>query len=615
MRIWRGTHLRYDKGRRLATANLPSQPAALPLYSRVQRTTILGLDFDAGTVGERQVRDDVADAVALISRAGGRVIVDRSPSGGMHVWVPLWAQADLRAEMLRPILDAMRRRWRTLDITPMTNPRTGCLTGPGSPCIGGGHRTLLIPLHEAVAAATERSPAGTVARIATALRAPHAPALAAPMPESGAGQQRQPPSTQSSIASFDERPRQHGTELTSPHAREFVLSGRIPAHRPEWTRSEARMSALSCAARTGWSLDEVRQRMRSGLWHGMVDAYAKYGTGADRHLCREWQRALAWTTALPRKVQIPPHQQQHTGGGVARWLAQAHSWVAHTPLLHGQIRTTALAVVDALASAARRTRSLTVAVGGRWLSIGAGLLDEQTVWAALRHLRESEGSPIRWVTAHVGHHADVYELVPPQLDGHPIPVTDHEVAAASTTGVSPVWKVIGHRARSTFELIDHLSQARTDGRVQVRELLQQAPTSRTAVYAAIALLQRWQLVTRGRGWVARTEVTLAEIADAHDVPAMVAERVQRHRAERRAWRALLALWDADTASVCPPSEQPPPPDPMPAHECEQWLAIVMATGPPDDSDRSSPADTARHNVMDLLVDVLGATRLPVPAAW
>jgi len=645
MRVWRGPHLRYDQGRPLATVNLPSLPAALPLYSKVRRTTVLGLDFDTTTFGPSRVRADVADAVTLISRAGGRVIVDRSPTGGMHVWVPLWSQADLRAPMLRPLLDAIRRRWRTLDITPMTNPRTGCLTGPGSPCIGGGHRTLITPLDEAIAAATDRSPAGTLGRLATLLnaaaddrdaaacsthnaaRAALAGAEAPPAAsrqitaEAGAAMDRAG-QLRSAVAAdrraYEAESRRHlpgprTPELPPPHARDFVLTGRIAAHRPQWTRSEARMSVLSCAVRAGWSLDDVRQRVRSGLWQGMADAYAKYGTAADRYLTCEWHRASAWASALP-VVRVSPHEQQHTGGAAARWLAQARRWAARTPGLPRQIRTTAVAVLDALASAARRTRSMRLAVGGRWLSIGAGLLNEQTVWAVLRCLREVEGAPIQWGAAHVGRRADVYELVPPHLDGRQVEVTRDEIAAAGTNGVAPVWKVIGHRARNAFELIDQLSRARPDGRIPTRELLQQSAASRTALYEAIGLLQRWRLVTRGHGWVARTNVTLAEIADAHGVSAMVAERVQRHRAERRAWWALLALWEADTAVDCPPSEHLPP-DPMPAYERQQWLESVMATGPPACPDGASATEAAQPSVVDLLVDALGAVPLPVAATW
>lgn len=599
MRVWRGADAGYDQGRRLATTTLPPLPAALPLFTHIRRTSILGLDFDATHHGENQVRDDVADAVALIEGAGGLTIVDRSPSGGMHIWVPLWSEAAHRPEALRPMLEAMRRRWRTLDITPMTNSRTGCLTAPGSRCIGGGFRQLITPLDRAIHAARGRSPAGTLGKINTALGA-----FTFPQPDS-------PTVTPSSAKTRKPVARgQRREDLPSPYARAFATDGVLPAHRPDWTRSHARQNVLTWAVRANWSLDEVEERMRTGHWVGLSDAYAKYGSASAHRLACDWDRALAWADTVPPDIQVLSHQHKHTGGRkLRRWVAQARKWVRLCPLLEGQVKATALCVLQALASGASKTGRMVLAMGGRWLSIGAGLLSEPTVWATLRVLRELDGSPLRWVQAHVGSLADEYELVAPHLNGDEVEVTEDEVDAASTAGVAPVWKIIGHRAREVFELVDALGPQSPDGRVRSPQVLVRASSSRAATYEAIRLLERWGLLQRGRGWVRRTELTLDEIAAEHGVRELVAERIERHRAQRQMWWELLALWNSAPSTECPPAEQVLPPDPMPLRERETWLEIVMATGPPEDPYALSAAEVAEQNLVELLTDMLGATPL------
>ena len=80
------------------------------------------------------------------------------------------------------------------------------------------------------------------------------------------------------------------------------------------------------------------------------------------------------------------------------WLARAIRWCDITLRSHPQ-RWAAAAVLQALAISAVRAGELVngvpvVAIGGRSLSIAAGLLSESTVWAVLRTLRDMSGAPI-----------------------------------------------------------------------------------------------------------------------------------------------------------------------------------------------------------------------------
>lgn len=595
MRVWRGPDRGYDQVRRLATATVPTLPAALPLFTRTGWTRVLALDFDAGLHGPDQVLRDVEDATALIGRLGGRLIADASPSGGRHLWVPLWTEH--RLSTLMPLLRAMRRRWPSLDITPMTNPAAGCLTGPGSPCIGGGHRELLTPLPEAIEAATARCPRGTVAALNREL------GVTAPTHD-------QPPAAGPTAAPAAPVRPSDGDPALPADAHDFATTGQIPPDRPGWTRSEARLSVLAHAARRGMSLHDVRHLIGDGTWNGMADAYAKYGSRWEHTLRREWDKARRPVPDAPRKSRQPLHQQDNTGGyGTQReWLASSLLWLEHHPSFAGRPSTCAAAVLQALSYISRLTGRTTVAPGGRWLSIAAGLLSETTVWSTLRTLSRLDGSPVRLVAHHRGRHANRYELVPPHLDGHPVHAPSDLLRRVRAARVHAVWHTIGHHARETFELAEALPADR-HGRIRKREIKRHARACATSVDAAIARLADMGLLDTGWGWVRRTARTLADVAAEHQVDDLVARRVTRHRVERHAWWDLLALWHTTPA---PEPHDPPrlPHDPLTADQRHQWLTVVLATGPPEDPYAPSPHERDLHDAIALFGTLLGAAALP-----
>lgn len=588
MRVWRGDDRGYDQVRKLATAKCPRIPAALPLYNRDGWAHAIALDFDAKRHGRTQVARDVTDAVALIHQAGGRVIVDRSPRGGQHVWVPLWAEH--RVGTLLPLLRVMSRRWPSLDITPMINPATGCLTGPASPCIGGGHRELITPLDDAVDALAHRSQRGTVSALRHRLGLDPTPAATTALPE----------------------PAPIVTTLRSPipmgqDALTFAVHGAIPASRQDWTRSEARMSVLVHAVRAGLTFDSVGRLIHTGRWAGMADAYAKYGSGKNTRLEREWAKATELVDTSGQKTQLSKHKEHITGGNgwQRRWLAQALVWVRHHPETAQRPQVSTRAILQALAYISRLVRARSVAPGGRWLSIASGLLAETTVWTTLRDLDTIDGSPLRLIRRHRGPHADRYELVTPTLHGQPVEVTAEEIASAHVTRISAVWNVIGHCAREIFEAID--THPERDRRIRKSDIKRTSQVAASTVDNALARLREFGLITTGWGWVCRTERTLDDIAREHHVDDLVAQRLARHQSERRNWWMLLALWQAPPAPECPEPEQLPD-DPMSADERACWLLTVLRTGPPpEEEDPFTYSEDILDHAVAMAEAVLGAT--------
>ena len=77
-----------------------------------------------------------------------------------------------------------------------------------------------------------------------------------------------------------------------------------------------------------------------------------------------------------------------------------------------------------------------VAVGGRSLSLAAGLLSESTVWAILRRLRETPGAPILLIAKGSGLVADRYALTTPDITDP----TPDDPGRPAVTDVHPAWR-------------------------------------------------------------------------------------------------------------------------------------------------------------------------------
>jgi hypothetical protein len=195
-------------------------------------------------------------------------------------------------------------------------------------------------------------------------------------------------------------------------------------------------------------------------------------------------------------------------------------------------------------------------------------------------------------------------------------VNEEDIQRARIEPVHLSWKIIGLCARRVFELVD---QSPNSTPVRIADLVHDSGQSRTQVYETITRLVEHGLLERGRGSVQRTTRSLDEVAQEHQVDALVAARITRYRAERAAWHHLLALWAGEVTTDCPEAERLPD-DPTSTDDIAAWFAAVIAAGPPpshlhdrtvgpadhDDLDERTTAITA---AVDLLAAALGATPL------
>ena len=114
-------------------------PYALHLADQKARFRLLGFDLDskAGPVAA-----DLARLRTLLTRSGlPHVVCASGPGGGRHVWVAL--AEPVGAVVVAGIARGLAALLPSLDISPLTNPRTGALRPPLAPHRLGGRSEIL----------------------------------------------------------------------------------------------------------------------------------------------------------------------------------------------------------------------------------------------------------------------------------------------------------------------------------------------------------------------------------------------------------------------------------------------------------------------------------------
>lgn len=118
----------------------PDRPWAVYLADYDAQVWLLALDFDAK--GTQTPHEDATAAATELRAAGLRPVVCSSgPGSGRHVWAALAEPVD--ATTIRDLAYAMHAAWPSLDITPLTNPATGCVRPPGAPHRDGGSSQII----------------------------------------------------------------------------------------------------------------------------------------------------------------------------------------------------------------------------------------------------------------------------------------------------------------------------------------------------------------------------------------------------------------------------------------------------------------------------------------
>lgn len=607
MRLYNADTEKFSDTGRL-TESLPWRSAAVYLYTK-GRTQVLVLDFDVKHHSVEQVRTDLDTAAAWISSCGGVFITDSSTNGGRHLIAPLAIGTSASCDEITALVRLLASRLPTLDITPNTGAKQGCISVPGSPDKNGGYRQLDGSLADALEAFTTRSAPDLLPRLQMLLGA-----FKPPSPQPAAAPARTP----APIADFLE-----GTgddvRLAPPYCRtdelpddvaDFAAYGILNPKRLTWeTKHQARMSVIVNAFARGYSIADLRNTIEpGGRWHnGLGNAYDRYAHRADMALNRDFTKAQHWYITNVLNSSPPRHKEKkYSPGGKTQgwrgpknlrdWLANATAW-ADAEFAGKRVRWTVRAVLQALAFYAlvageQRSGTWLVGVGGRTLSIGSGLLSEDSVWRVLADLRERPGSPIVLVRQAVGTEADVYALT----SQNRVTTDPARAQRVRVEAVHEAWSVIGHHLRHIYELVAY------HGLTQKSDLYAAATVPRATGDTMVTALEIAGLLTKsGRGSVAPGPVSLDDVAQQHHLDQRREERLERHKDERAAWRKWLddreQQRNALPAGVPAGGFAPASVGDDHAEEYAAWRESMITAGP-DDVDIELEA-------LDLVTDVLG----------
>ncbi|MBU8834085.1 hypothetical protein KL858_32215 [Mycolicibacterium goodii] len=636
MRLYNPKTGKFSTSRQL-TRKLPGRPAAVYLYTEHAATTrILALDFDSTRGGPAAVERDVEIARHWLTAAGGRLIVDRSTNGGMHIICPLAPATSATHAEITHLTAVLAAHLPTLDTSPNGNIATGCLSLPGTLDKQGGHRQLIGSLRDALDAIAD----GSTPDFLPTLYAHLGILKRQPTPAETTAPDNCPALAQFTTGDGDD------LRLAPAHTNPTPIPAQVlhyaihgdptgSAGRAWPTHSEARMSVIYHAVMRGYTLNDLRALIApNGPWHrGLGAAFNRYASRADQALSRDFSKAINhyYEMVLIHRHRQHKVQKESPGGTTSkaagsatrgasgpvelrRWLAYVFRW-ADAEYQGRRQRWTVKVVLQALAYLAMKSGEQVngvwvVAVGGRSLSLAAGLMSADAVWKVLRDVRDRVGAPLMLTRRAVGREADAYALT--RQGAQTV-----DIAAAERIRIEPVhdaWQILGWRLQRIHDLVVH------HGLTDRADIYAAAAVTRSTGDAMILDLQIAGLIAvTGRGRVGPGPTTLDAIAARHRLHDTRQDRIERYRAERNAWHQwldnehdaqdhLLLAQTVDEAYLRGPSRDRA----LAMHAA--YLQSVLATGPPPTPGYDTPPDTEEDDetlvierrALTLLWEMLGA---------
>lgn len=145
----------------------PERPWAMYLAGNDQRFRFLAFDLDAHGDAAAPLRDLDVLTGHLVDVGIPYLVCESGPAGGRHVWVGLAESVD--AATVATLNRLVKHLCPSLDLSPLSNPVTGCVRPPGAPHRDGGVST---PLTGAVDVLTApQTPAAAICALVTRLAA------------------------------------------------------------------------------------------------------------------------------------------------------------------------------------------------------------------------------------------------------------------------------------------------------------------------------------------------------------------------------------------------------------------------------------------------------------
>lgn len=544
---------------RTLTDALPNQPAAVLIYDQAGCARTFCIDLDTSRGGLAAVDADLATVTALLQRHGAAWFADRSPNGGVHVYVPLEHPAPFHdaAALARGLAAVLP----TMDPMPMLGIDSGCIRPPGGRHRTGGHQELIGSLTAAWQTTQHRTTAAAWAGLL--------------------GEYADRTHTHAGVPAGDTT-----ADQLTPRGRRTAPSESYVAiartgdydHDRYSSPSEARQSVIWAAVAAGWQLVDVARRVEDGTWPGLAAMYARYGDAHRRRaLIRDWNSALRFEknrreTTQEGSVRLGTTRGPKTQAGPTYGFIR--TWLNAVDLAFDQDRRddlAARAVLYALAEAAQKTGADVVEFGNRSLALATGL-DQATVGKVLRRLANEPDPFVDLVEPAAGVKANAYALVVP--DRHAAAANERPWRPGKIHGVRPAFRELGLPASFAYAVLEHAS-----GPLSGREIAHDARLGVQTTYDALDVLVAFGLARRTRHGFVLGPASLNNLAERFGIDEQIRAQLTKYREERRAWWALLGIVRLGDAGGTRGHYGPAPP-------------------PPD--------DVEPYTLLDMLEDMLGA---------
>lgn len=542
----------YDMTARVA-GDAPSTTWAMYLTSPSGAYRFLGFDLDAASA-PAAVERDLPILTGVLDEAGIPYVVCASGGlGSRHVWVGL--AEDVDAVTVRALVVMVKRMCSTLDITPMSNPATGCLRPPGAPHRNGEFSQVL-----AGSLAYLTDPVVTAAQVLALVEhlvkldgtaSSPAPVVAhrpVPVDEKSAtyipGPKR--PLPPSSAAALEQVPRDPSAALAR------ILAGAAASH---W-----HLADVADLVATAPGLEHVRtQRLSPGA--APRSPRPAVGRRSSTMVLREqWARAVAYVARTPRVVDESASDDTFAdrAGRIADLVDQVQVRAAACPGRWAARGGPAdRRVLDALCLLALTAVAGEIEADTRRLALMCGI-GRETARTALHRLA-SDGAWVARTLEGTGPYADTWRIAP-QNDFHKV------VEPSRSQGALPrACSGSSYRSSLMRSLTDRLQSAAHDVFTPAGGLghhagniyshLQTDPTSmselmamfgdgRVSLETSLDRLAHHGLVFMTRdGWRRRTRDGRTRAARLLGIHGRLRERAELYALERELW----AWWQTEEA--------------------------------------------------------------------
>lgn len=522
-----GTKATYrPRDQRVIPVNLPRRPCAVMLFDNTARLHTLAFDLDAKTVPSERVRAESVELALLLRSCGLPTWIDESPVGGRHVYARL--PYPVPALDVRGLARALRARFSTLDIAPLSNVGHGCIRPTGSPHTSGGHQRAVTPGPELHDALTEEPSRDGWAQLK---------ALIPPLPE--------PASVQP--ASLDQPVIDLRLPRIAAWAEQIATSGPPEGRYP--SDSHARMAVAGAAARAGWSLADYQRAVRH-RWTWLRNGYAAKRRNPAAAAAYDFVKAESnsATYRSSARESDTSHMNTRAGGNgegtnrqVRRWITYSTALGRHHP--NGSYSPLKQAIVRSVGVFALLQNRRFVNAGVRGYAIQSAAGHDSVA----RILHELEEDGLIWrVSRGKSIEADVWAL-------------NLEVASTSRPwrgkvgGTRAVFRVLGgwHVAEVYEDLVAQRGNAQSS--IDIARRLGRAKSS---VDEALAVMASWDLARNipRSGWV-QGAADPAKVSTHLGADVLEVDQLTRYQEHRKQWRHYLAALPSQRIAAQRASQQ------------------------------------------------------------